>query len=297
MCVLESIPSFVPYRNHTLPKETEFPKQPICKTCNLSAAWCLCSEWLLVTGEKVLKASPKRWTRSNQEVTSSPWDVQIQTEQDFLHLQPDKSLFRIWHKHNHNVGKHPGRWRIFFHRLTLVFFLMIPHPVCQRAISNKKVIKSSAITTGTARSRSNPVNNDMSGLSQLSVSISLVSAEQDKSSPIMTRLLVPTRTYGCTCLGKRVSKIMPYFTTLPRGTKHQIKHFLHEVFQLRVATLTIKICKKHKAALRGDCSRLDETETDPPLLQVHIKINSLESLNSICATTGWDNQARRSQLI
>lgn len=163
---------------------------------------------------------------------------------------------------------------------------MIPHPVCQRAISNKKVIKSSAITTGTARSHSNPVNNDTSGLSQLSVSISLVSAEQDKSSPIMTRLLVPTRTYGCTCLGKRVSKIMLYFTTLPRGTKHQIKHFLHEVFQLRVATLTIKICKKHKAALRGDCSRLDETETDPPLLQVHIKINSLESLNSICATTG-----------
>lgn len=87
----------------------------------------------------------------------------------------------------------------------------------------------------------------------------------------MTWLLVPTCTYECTCLGKRVSKIMQYFTTLPRGTKQQIKHFLHEVFQLRVATLTIKICKKHKAALRGDC--LDETETDPPLLQVHIKIN------------------------
>lgn len=61
----------------------------------------------------------------------------------------------------------------------------------------KQGMRSSKITVSIARLHSNPVNNDMSGLSQLSASISLVHAEQDQPSPRATWVLAPTDTHGC----------------------------------------------------------------------------------------------------
>lgn len=76
------------------------------------------------------------------------------------------------------VWDSPIKGGFFFHRLTQIFFLMPPHTAPESHL--KQGIKINKITVGIAQLHSNPVN-DMSGLNQLSSSISRVNAKLDKS--------------------------------------------------------------------------------------------------------------------
>lgn len=157
-----------------------------------------CSDWPLhpctdaVINPWVLKQRTDVYISTTRKASSSGYDTKITT---------------VWDS--------PIEGGFFFHRLTQIFSLMLLHTAPQTHL--KQGIKANKITVVIAQLHSNPVN-DMSGLNQLSASILLVNAKQDKSLHRTTQLPVPTCTYDYTCLGKHVSKIIQHCMNLPRGT-------------------------------------------------------------------------------
>lgn len=123
---------------------------------------------------------------------SNPWALK--------HTQ-NRILYITWKVSSSGCNTHernnPMGWRIFLSGAHTKEYLPLCPPSTAPQSHFKQGMRSSKITVSIARLHSNPVNNDMSGLSQLSASISLVHAEQDQPSPRATWVLAPTDTHGC----------------------------------------------------------------------------------------------------
>lgn len=166
-------------------------------------------------------------------------------------------------------------WGIFPSQAhTREYLPLFPTPPTAPQSHLKQGIKSCKITVSIARSHSNPVNNDTSGLNQLPASISLVHVEQDKPPPRATWVLVPTDKYD--------------WLYVPRQARLQINAALHES------------APRHKQNIKSSIpTRSSSLEMSHQQLS-QILMYILELIHCIQCTlrTRWnDNQTRRTWLI